>query len=186
MSNTKIILYDCLDIYKILHEISDITNFELENAKNENDLNNIIKNYNTFIIIGKKKTNFPNQIILSNLPIKLNDLIEKINLEILKINYSQKSNINIGKYIINLNSREISLNDKSIKLTEQEIKLLVYLLKSNDKIKVEKLQKEIWKYNSNLETHTVETHIHRLRKKMYENFDDNEFIISNKNGYKIN
>ncbi len=107
-------------------------------------------------------------------------------MEILKINYSQKSNINIGKYIINLNSREISLNDKSIKLTEQEIKLLVYLLKSNDKIKVEKLQKEIWKYNSNLETHTVETHIHRLRKKMYENFDDNEFIISNKNGYKIN
>ena len=185
MSSTKIILYDCLDIYKILNELSDILSFDIVHVDNKKEFDNLVKNLDSFLIISKKKTNFSNQIILNNLPIKVNKLIEKINLGILKMNYSLKSNIKIGKYLLNLNSREIFSEKIKLKLTEQEVKILVYLNDSRGNIKVEQLQKDIWKYNSDLETHTVETHIHRLRKKFLKMFNDKNFIKSSKEGYLI-
>jgi len=185
MSSTKIILYDCLDIYKILNELSDILSFDIVHVDNKKEFDNLVKNLDSFLIISKKKTNFSNQIILNNLPIKVNKLIEKINLGILKMNYSLKSNIKIGKYLLNLNSREIFSEKIKLKLTEQEVKILVYLNDSKGNIKVEQLQKDIWKYNSDLETHTVETHIHRLRKKFLKMFNDKNFIKSSKEGYLI-
>ena len=47
------------------------------------------------------------------------------------------------------------------------------------------LQKNIWDYSTNMETHTVETHIYRLRKKISDLFKDEKFILSHKNGYFI-
>ena len=58
--------------------------------------------------------------------------------------------------------------------------------KSKKETKIDELQSKVWGYNSELETHTVETHIYRLRKKILKNFNDKNFIISNKNGYQIN
>ena len=72
-----------------------------------------------------------------------------------------------------------------MKLTEQEIKILIYLEQSDVSINVEKLQKDIWGYSKDLETHTVETHIHRLRKKFFNIFSDKDFILSSKKGYLI-
>ena len=112
--------------------------------------------------------------------------MEKINIEILKNNYSQKSNIKIGNYLLNINSREIFLNKKSLKLTEQEIKMIMYLSKSEKPVTINELQSQIWSYASSLETHTVETHIHRLRKKILDLFNDKNFILSTKKGYLIN
>ena len=72
-----------------------------------------------------------------------------------------------------------------LKLTEKETNIIIYLSKSNNAVGIDQLQSEVWQYHSNLETHTVETHIYRLRKKILNSFNDNEFIISRKNGYQI-
>ena len=73
-----------------------------------------------------------------------------------------------------------------LKLTEKETNIIVYLFQSDDSVSVDRLQFDVWGYRSKLETHTVETHVYRLRKKILKKFNDNNFIISNKNGYKIN
>ena len=125
------------------------------------------------------------QIILNNLPLKLDKIIEKINLAILKKNFASKSNIKIGEYSLDFNSREIFLQKKKLKLTEQEIKIIIYLEKINEPVKVDKLQKDIWGYSEDLETHTVETHIHRLRKKFENFFNDKKIILSTKQGYQL-
>ena len=104
----------------------------------------------------------------------------------MKNKFNLQSNINIGSYILNLNSRKIIKKDINLDLTERETNLIVYLNKTKSPVKIDELQKDVWDYNSDLETHTVETHIYRLRKKMKDKFGDDKFILSLKNGYKIN
>ena len=77
------------------------------------------------------------------------------------------------------------MNQNKIKLTEKEINTITYLSKSKQPVSIHELQEKVWSYQSDIETHTVETHIYRLRKKILNTFNDNEFIISKKNGYKI-
>ena len=91
----------------------------------------------------------------------------------------------VNSYTIDLNSREMLINDIRLKLTEKEINTITYLSKSNKPVSVEELKKNVWSYQADIETHTVETHIYRLRKKILNVFNDNEFIISKKNGYEI-
>ena len=76
-------------------------------------------------------------------------------------------------------------NNIKLKLTEKEINTIIYLSKSNKPVKIDELQAKVWSYQSDIETHTVETHVYRLRKKISITFNDNEFIISKKNGYQI-
>jgi len=187
MTISKLIIYNYEVIYKILSELKkDLKlNLELINLTSKTKLDNYLKENPTELILVEKKINYSNLILIDNTPIKILKLIEKINIEILKKNFSTKSNVFIGKFSLDLNSREISYNKIKISLTEQEVKILTYLSNSNQAVKIEQLQKDIWRYASSLETHTVETHIHRLRKKMKEKFDDNEFIQNTENGYKI-
>ncbi len=160
--------------------------FTIELAENEKDLESLIQNSEAYLIVSKRNhKNFDNQIILNNLPMKINKIIEIINLRILKESFSLKSNVKVGKYLLDLNSREIFLKKEKTKLTEQEVKILFYLKEAKTETKVEKLQLDIWGYNPDMDTHTVETHIHRLRKKMKDQFDDKNFIISSKKGYSI-
>ena len=91
----------------------------------------------------------------------------------------------IGKYIINLNSRELIEKKVKLKLTEKEVNIILYLYNSKNPVTINQLQSEVWGYNSELDTHTVETHVYRLRKKILEKFKDNHFIISSKDGYEI-
>ena len=119
-------------------------------------------------------------------PIKITKLIERFNIQFLKTNFIEKSEFNVGKYKIDLNSRELISKKDILKLTEKETSIIIYLSKSNDAVAIDQLQSEVWKYHSNLETHTVETHIYRLRKKILKTFNDDSFIISKKNGYQIN
>ena len=91
----------------------------------------------------------------------------------------------VGKYHINLNSRVMILESKSLQLTEKEVKIISFLNDSDTPISINKLQSEVWGYKSKLETHTVETHVYRLRKKIEKKFKDISFIVSLKNGYKI-
>ena len=103
----------------------------------------------------------------------------------LKLNYQNQSNIVIKNYKLNLNSRTISSNLGSLKLTEKEMNLIVYLNRIKKPQKINELQKIIWYFNDNLETHTVETHIYRLRKKIKIFFDDENFLLSNSEGYYL-
>ena len=104
----------------------------------------------------------------------------------LKKNFKKQSEIKIGSYILNLNSREINCDDKKIFLTERESNLIIFLKNSSKPINISELQNKVWGYSSSLETHTVETHIYRLRKKIKETFGDDKFIVSTLNGYTIN
>ena len=138
------------------------------------------------IITKKNNLNLKNSIYLESFPLKLNNLIEKLNIEFLKIKFSKQSKINISNYTIDLNSRIISSNNIELKLTEKEINTILYLSKKKEPINIKKLEKVVWEYQSEIETHTVETHIYRLRKKIFNTFRDQNFLISKKEGYLIN
>lgn len=187
MYNQKLIIYDFLIIYKILTEIEDNLNFNIIYLKKEEiQILNKKKDENFILLTQKKIPNINNQFILDDLPIKLNQLIEKLNVEFLKLNYKDQASYIIGKYQIDLNSRTISNKLEILRLTEKEIDTIVYLNKSKKPIKIKELQSNVWDHKSKLETHTVETHIHRLRKKIKEKFGDDKFIISSKEGYLVN
>ena len=111
--------------------------------------------------------------------------LKKINIEFLKIQFNSQSEVKVNNYIINLNSREMLANNIKLKLTEKEINTITYLSKSEKPVSIDELQEKVWSYQSDIETHTVETHIYRLRKKILNTFNDKDFIISEKNGYQI-
>ena len=194
MSNQNLIIFNFKSLYLILKELEEYLNFKILDAPNIKDLNDNIKNLNdniknskNYLIISQKKMNdFDNQFILDKIPIKISKLIEKINILSLKTQYHDKSELKINQYTIDLNSRELIEKKIKLKLTEKEANIIVYLFQSDNSVSVDRLQFDVWGYRSKLETHTVETHVYRLRKKILKKFNDNNFIISNKNGYKIN
>ena len=112
-------------------------------------------------------------------------ILEKINIEFLKLQFNSQSKVKVNDYIIDLNSREMFKKDYKLKLTEKEINTITYLSKSDKPVSIDELQEKVWSYQSDIETHTVETHIYRLRKKILNTFNDKDFIISEKNGYQI-
>ena len=187
MNSKKIIIFDYDILFNILDEIKGNLNFDIISC-NQNNLNTILdKLEKDFLIISKKKEkNLKNNLIIENNPLSINKLIEIININFLKIQFNFQSEISIGTYKLDLNSREISKNKSTLDLTERETNLIIFLKNSSKPVKINELQKEVWRYGSELETHTVETHIYRLRKKIKDKFNDDNFIISLPNGYKIN
>ena len=184
MNNENLVIYDFKILYEILNEISDHLNFKLTNIKKITDLDLNAQN-NYFVISNKKIKDIENQIVIKNFPIDIVKLIENINIKFLKKKYSQQSEIDLGVYKLDLNSRKIFNSNKSLDLTEREANIIVFLNNSKNPVKISKLQTEVWGHNSKLETHTVETHIYRLRKKINYVFEDNNFIKSSKSGYII-
>lgn len=169
-----------------MNELNDIFKFDLIKIDKESDLKLFLKDISNYLIISQEMIfEESNMLVLKDLPIKINKLVEKINLSILKNNFNFRSNIIIGKYLLDDNSRKIIYNNIEVNLTEQEVKVLLYLKKIKKPVKVKELQKYIWGYNLDLETHTVETHIYRLRQKFNKFFKDNDLIQSLKNGYFI-
>ena len=187
MNNQNLIIYNYLTVFKILSEIEGNLNFKIIKL-NEDMLDQFDKkNYQNNLFLTKKKIlNIENQFVFEEFPIKVINLIEKINIEFLKLNFKDKSNYKIGNYKIDLNSKNIKKDKKTLKLTEKEISTILYLSKFKKPISIKELQLKVWDHKSILETHTVETHIHRLKKKIKEEFDDEEFIVSLKEGYLIN
>ena len=186
MNSKKLIIYEYDILFEILREINENYNFDLIKADKYN-FDNIYNNLNQdfLIILKTKKERIINQLVLDDLPLKINKILELINIRFLKDKFNIQSDVNIGSYNLNLNSRQIVKKTVKLNLTEREANLIVYLSKSKSPVKVDELQREVWEYGEKLETHTVETHIYRLRKKILECFNDKEFIISKKNGYQI-
>ena len=193
MNKQSIIIYDFEILFIILKEIKENLRFEIFNFKKNDEISKLDNSaYGNYLIVVKSLSNLINKDIekkklylIENLPIKIDQFIEKINIQLLKQKYNYQLEIRINKYKLNLNSREISLNKKLIKLTEREIDIILFLNENKKPINIDILQKEVWGYSSELETHTVETHIYRLRKKLKDKFNDEEFILSLKKGYLI-
>ena len=183
MNNQTLVIYDFKILYEILSELENHINFSLLHTKKLADLNFITSN--DYLIISSKKQNIENQIIIDPLPIDINRLVELININFLKKKYNQQSEIDLGTYKLNLNSRKIFNEKNSLNLTEREANIIIFLYNSKKPVKIFKLQTEVWGHNSKLETHTVETHIYRLRKKINNIFSDENFIKSSKAGYII-
>ena len=181
-------------LYEILDEIKENLSFiiikyddEVDFIKSSNlDLTNslIISKNNSKLVLN---TNIKEKNLLSfnDYPLPLNKLLELINIQLIKLKFNYQSKINIKDYEINLNSKFFFKDNLSLKLTEKEIEIILYLNGKKTKHDVADLQKNIWGYSPDMETHTVETHIYRLRKKISKKFNDENFILSHQNGYFI-
>jgi hypothetical protein len=187
MTKQNVNIINLNSLYEILDEIKGNLTFNIN--KYESDLGKQNKdslNDSLFIANSNNKIlNDKNLLVLKKTPISLIKLVELINIKLLKIRFNYQSKINIKSYQLNLNSKFFSKNDINLKLTEKEIEIILYLDKKKSKHSVLDLQKNIWGYSSDLETHTVETHIYRLRKKIKDKFKDNDFILSHDDGYFI-
>jgi len=186
VSVQNLIIYKFTSLYHILEELGLDINFKITSVDSENSLKYKLKDLNNYLIISNKRyLDISNQFVLDNTPITIFKLVEKINIEFLKLQFNSQSEVKINNYIIDLNSRTMIKNETKLKLTEKEVNSITYLSKLNKPVSIEELQMKVWSYQSDIETHTVETHIYRLRKKISNAFNDNEFIISKKNGYQI-
>ena len=185
MISKTLIIYEYQILYKILTEISEYLNFEILDVDEKKFQELELDKFENYLIVSAKKSlNFKNSLILENLPIKLEKLIQIININFLKTNFVKKSEVKINKYKLDLNSREITLDNLTLSLTEKETEMIIFI-KSNHNVTIKELQNNVWGYSSNSETHTVETHIYRLRKKMKDKFGDETFIQNLQKGYKI-
>ena len=186
MSTQNLIIYKFSTLYHIIEELGLDLNFKTSLADSEKSLKDKVKNHKNYLIISNKKyLNLDNHFVLENTPIKIFKLVEKINIEFLRLQFNSQSQVKIKNYTIDLNSREIIINNTKLKLTEKEINTISYLSESGKPVSINELQEKVWSYQSDIETHTVETHIYRLRKKILNTFNDNKFIVSKKDGYQI-
>ena len=199
MTKSFISIVEIFTLYEVLIEIKSSFSFGIFNyANTENFINHVnkkksLENLNSIIIAKKnnndllssKIINTNSLILIDDTPIIINSLLDKINILFIKQKYDYQSQFIIKNYTINLNSKVISNQECNLKLTEREIDIILFLKKKKTPQSVNDLQNEVWKYSGGLETHTVETHIYRLRKKIKNKFDDDNFIISLKEGYKI-
>ncbi len=187
MSNQNLIIYKFSTLYHTLKELEQNLNFEVFEATNEKNLTTLISNLQNYLIVSSKKISNTNEcVILDKLPIKLHKLQENLNIKFLKNKFVHQSKIKIKNYSIDLNSREIALNNTKLKLTEKEINTIIYLSNKKKPVSIKELQTKVWGYQLGMETHTVETHIYRLRKKIFKTFNDEQLLLSKKNGYQIN
>ena len=194
MIKQNIFIINFNSLYEILNEIKDKLSFNIENYVTEDAfLKKSNLDFKNFLIISKsnnkllleKKLDPKIFFDLSLFPIPINRLVELINIQLIKLKFNHQSKINIKGYDLDINSKFIVKDDLHLKLTEKEIEIILYLSATKTKYDVADLQKNIWGYSANMETHTVETHIYRLRKKIGDKFNDQSFILSHKSGYFI-
>jgi len=190
----NVFIINLSSLYEILDEIKENLSFKIikiesdDNFKKNPDLDFmnslIISKSNHKLLLNNNITN-KNLLNFNDLPISLKKLLELINIKLIKLKFNHQSKIIIKGYELNLNSKLFSKDNLSLKLTERETEIILYLNNTKIKHDVADLQKNIWGYSTNMETHTVETHIYRLRKKIGDLFKDENFILSHKSGYFI-
>ena len=137
------------------------------------------------ICVGKKnelKDNFDANLELPTTLKEINAIIENT---IAKKKFNKNSSIIIKDYLLNKNEKKLSKSSDFIILTEKEVQLLELFLNSKKPLSKDRILSLVWNYSSDADTHTVETHIYRLRKKITEKFMDQKFILNDKNGYYL-
>ena len=198
MTKQIVHFFELPELYKILLELKGILSFDINNYQSKKELSNaitdnkldfsnsiIVAKFHENLLIDNDKLDKKNILFIDKFPVQLDKLIDKINVHLIQHQYNFKSKLNIKNYILNINSRTVFKDNKELKLTEKEIDIILFLNKNNKPQKIDVLQSQIWKYSADLETHTVETHVYRLRKKIKDKFNDENFIISSEKGYLI-
>ena len=194
MTNQTIFIINFNLLYEILEEIKETLSFNIIRSKTKKDLfkedninfkNCLIISQSNLGLISSKNLNEKNFLVLNDFPIPIIKLVELINIHLIKLRFNYQSKIIINDYDLNINSKFLSKNKVVLKLTEKEVEIILYLNKTKKKHGVLDLQKNIWGYSKDMETHTVETHIYRLRKKINNKFKDENFILSHQDGYFV-
>ena len=194
MVNQKLYIINLSNFYDIIKELKEHIDYELLEFNNKEIFfdkykNESISTENSILVVHEKEYNFfvkninEDQIIKFKPPVNIFTFIENLNVKFIQKKYQDQSNVNVKDFFLDINSRELKKGKSSLKLTERETDMILFLNKSKKPVNVETLEKEIWQHSSELETHTVETHIYRLRKKIKAKFGNDDLIKSNKNGY---
>ena len=159
------------------------------NELNKNFLNKIkINNFPLILVVESPvtKNKLSGELIEQlDVPFTIFDFKKKIISLIAKNEFKKNSLIHLSGYIIDKNERRIKKDDLALQLSEKEINFLILFAENKEPISKNLLLKNVWNYSTGSETHTVETHIHRLRKKILKKFDDRDFIKNNNKGYYI-
>ncbi len=119
------------------------------------------------------------------LPTTLNEINNTLENIFAKKKFIKNSSIKVKSYLLNKNTKKLIKNNNSIILTEKEIQLIELLLNDNSPLSKNDILSSVWNYSAEADTHTVETHIYRLRKKINDEFMDDEFILNSKDGYHL-
>ena len=163
----------------------DVILFHEDALKKKKNIEIINKSNSLKIFATNSKNISNNYDAVMELPLTLKEINSFVEDITVKKVFSENSSIKIKNYFLNKNEKKLSKENTEIVLTEREIQLLELLLKINKPISKDKILSSVWNYASDADTHTVETHIYRLRKKINDKFFDNNFIINTKNGYSL-
>ena len=196
MVNQKLYIINLSNFYEIISELKEHIGYEISKFDNKEIFfdkykSQSISTENSILIVHEKEYDFfvkninEDQIIKFIPPVNIFTFIENLNVRFIQRKYQDQSNINVKDFFLDINSRELKKGKLKLKLTERETDMILFLNNSKEPVNVETLEKEIWQHSSELETHTVETHIYRLRKKIKAEFGNDDLIKSNKNGYTI-
>ena len=207
MHKTNILIIGSKTFTNSINEVKTYLKFNLFNDNNTNEaqidningiliedtsVNNLIKtkyftdkNLIKIIALKNTKLKLKKDYEILNLPTTIKDINLKIESSVAKSKFTQNSSIVIKNYHLNKNEKKLTKENNSIFLTEKEIQLLELFLKSKKPISKNYIQSSVWQYANDADTHTVETHIYRLRKKINDKFSDDKFIMNNKEGYYI-
>ena len=159
--------------------------FHVDALKDINQKNYINSKDTIKICVGKKNNLKDNLDANLELPAALKEINTLIENTIAKKKFNKNSSIIIKDYLLNKNEKKLSKSSDFIILTEKEVQLLELFLNSKKPISKDYILSSVWNYSSDADTHTVETHIYRLRKKIAEKFMDQKFILNDKNGYYL-
>lgn len=171
-----------IDVYVFLFFIDDIEKLELKELK---------KIKYPKIFFSSKSENFKNlqkDNVLSNfleLPINYQDLEKIIKLAILKFKFLFQSKLEIGKYNLDKNERTLNFGKKSVKLTERELDIIIYLSGKKEGASKQEIMKDVWSHCEEIDSHTYETHLYRLRQKIQSKLNDKKFITVDEGKYFI-
>tara|TARA_B100001027_G_scaffold40512_1_gene25705 strand:- start:111 stop:701 length:591 start_codon:yes stop_codon:yes gene_type:complete len=196
MVNQKLYIINLSNFYDIISELKEHIGYEISKFDNkeiflDKHKSKGISIENSILVVHEKEYNFfvknvnEDQIIKFKPPVNIFTFIENLNVKFIQKKYHDQSNVNVKDFSLNINSRELKKDKLTLKLTERETDMILYLNDSKKPVNVETLEKEIWQHSSDLETHTVETHIYRLRKKIKTQFGNDDLIKSDKDGYII-
>ena len=207
MSNFTISVFNNKIFFQIIKEIKLFSKFRIKHYEDLDLCTQDAEKGNQVVVffdnsLNKSKTNnFPTIIVTESsklinksfgilqeqlkMPFSILDFKKKIISLIAKNEFKKNSLIRLSGYIIDKNERKIKKNNLELQLSEKEVNFLILFSKNKDPINRNLVLKNVWKYSEDSETHTVETHIHRLRKKILDKFGDNDFIKNNNMGYYI-
>ena len=196
MVNQKLYIINLSNFFDIISELKEHIGFEILKFDNKEIFfdkynSESISTKNSILIVHEKEYNSfvkhinEDQIIKFKPPVSIFTFLENLNVRFIQKKYQDQSSVNVKDFFLDINSRELKKGKSILKLTERETDMILFLNNSKKPVNVETLEKEIWQHSSDLETHTVETHIYRLRKKIKAEFGNDDLIKSNKSGYTI-